>query len=61
MSKKIAHVHCKCKHDFQDARYGAGVRVANLKTKSVKGGSDSVDVKCTVCGVTHAINIHKLS
>jgi hypothetical protein len=60
MSKKIAYVSCKCKHEFQDRLYGARVRVANLAMKSVKGGSESVDVRCTVCGVSHTINSNKL-
>lgn len=37
-------VNCTCKHNFQDERYGRGVRVANL-TKDNKA-------RCTVCGTT---------
>jgi len=39
---------CKCKHAFQDEKYGLGVRVHNIADKQ----STSVQKKgrCTVCG-----------
>lgn len=40
MNTKV--IKCTCKHDFQDRRYGAGMRVMNELPK--KGWS------CTVCG-----------
>jgi len=38
-------LHCTCKHDFQDATYGAGNRVHN---ECGKGGRVT-SWKCTVC------------
>ncbi len=32
---------CKCKHDYQDKKYGKGKRVANKTTKG--------SYRCTVC------------
>jgi len=43
----IKIVKCNCKHAFQDATYGYGMRVAN----SCTGG-----YRCTVC-----LHIHKSS
>ena len=43
-------VPCTCQHEFQDQRYGRGVRIANpVKTdpKQPKMG------RCTVCGSEH--------
>ena len=40
MATKI--LKCKCKHDYQDKRYGTDKRVHN---ETVKGW------RCTVCGV----------
>jgi hypothetical protein len=37
---------CKCKHDFQDKRYGQGNRVHNQKQKDSK----NAQYRCTVCG-----------
>ena len=38
---------CTCAHDFQDARYGRGVRLHNPAT----GKSGEMDaLRCTVCG-----------
>ncbi len=36
---------CTCKHDFQDKRYGKGVRI-----HTVGGEKDRRVYKCTVCG-----------
>ena len=33
---------CKCKHEYQDKKYGKGKRVHNLDSKDVP--------HCTVCG-----------
>lgn len=35
-------IKCNCKHEFQDAMYGVGQRVANIMRTG--------QVKCTVCG-----------
>lgn len=39
-------LRCTCKHDFQDQKYGFGMRVHN--SKQGKGVKDSYN--CTVCG-----------
>lgn len=59
MSKTIAHVPCTCKNEFQDKQH-RGRRVANLMNKSVKSGTNQVDVKCTVCSKIHTINNSQL-
>ena len=66
MSKKtVAKVSCSCTTGpsaaFQDARYGKGVRVANLSTKSVRAGVSSVEVSCTVCGKKHTVSDSRLN
>jgi hypothetical protein len=38
-------IRCKCSHEFQDRRYGAGMRVHNAK----KAKSGGVEYICTVC------------
>lgn len=52
-----AIVKCKCKDgpaaQFQDHRYGDGMRVANA---TEKGDDKTVDVRCTVCGTLHRVN-----
>lgn len=40
-------IKCTCKHEFQDARYGKGIRVHN-KIKSKSSGME--EFRCTVCG-----------
>lgn len=36
---------CSCKHEYQDKKYGLGIRVHNV------GGSKDIKTKiCTVCG-----------
>lgn len=40
-------IKCTCKHEFQDATYGAGMRVFNPQGKGKDQGSSYV---CTVCG-----------
>lgn len=47
-------INCDCRHDFQDERYGAGRRVANLRAKIEK---DEREVRCTVCGRIHKIKV----
>lgn len=37
-------VKCTCKSDYQDTKYGKGMRVANPATKAAI---------CTVCGKEH--------
>lgn len=34
---------CNCKHDYQDKKYGEGIRVMNV-------AGDGKTAKCTVCG-----------
>lgn len=45
-------VACTCKSEFQDARYGKNVRIANPVNKTKKDGKPT-EAKCTVCGTTH--------
>lgn len=40
---------CDCKHPYQDARYGPGVRVHNLMNNA-KADSTAKQGRCTVCG-----------
>lgn len=42
---KIAECRAKCKHEWQDAKYGEGNRLHNAF-----GAKDKVDYHCTVCG-----------
>ena len=65
MSKTTAKINCTCTTgqaaQFQDDTHGKGVRVANLKTNSLKSGSTMVDVTCTVCGQKHSIQASRLN
>lgn len=45
-------VTCKCKHEFQDATLGKGVRYTTPVNKSKKDGKVT-EHRCTVCGTTH--------
>jgi len=38
---------CSCRHKFQDARYGEGMRVHNFARK---GHNGAAGWRCTVCG-----------
>ncbi len=38
-------IRCTCKHEFQDATYGQGRRVAN----AMKSGKSEQEYRCTVC------------
>lgn len=46
-------VKCKCSHEYQDKKYGAGNRVAN---KTDKGSATSDVYRCTVCKSEHTVN-----
>lgn len=37
---------CVCSHEYQDRRYGKGMRVMNVKSKKE-------EATCTVCGTTY--------
>lgn len=39
-------VKCSCKSEYQDKRYGKGIRIANRRDPSKHKG----EAKCTVCG-----------
>ena len=39
---------CTCKHAFQDAQLGAGMRHHNQRLETAKDG----DLRCTVCGTS---------
>lgn len=45
-------VKCNCSHSYQDAKYGPGNRVANLKFKD----KSKNEARCTVCGSVRSIN-----
>ena len=38
---------CKCKHEYQDKKYGNGMRVHN---RTRKQSENSYAYRCTVCG-----------
>ena len=41
-------IKCTCKHEYQDKKYGKGIRIGNLVTgKSDKAGKKVY--RCTVC------------
>jgi len=45
MATAILTCIAKCKHEYQDKRYGKGKRVHNLKVK----GTGTQEYTCTVC------------
>jgi len=45
-------VRCKCKHEYQDKKYGKGNRVHNECSSRIKGQKI---VRCTVCGNTKQV------
>lgn len=47
-------IRCSCKHDYQDKRYGVGVRVHN----PLKATSGGLQWRCTVCETTRAHGEH---
>ncbi len=46
-------LRCSCKHEFQDERYGRGMRVHNPCSDK---GPRSGQATCTVCGVARYIS-----
>lgn len=49
MGSKIKKcVNPKCKHEYQDSKYGAGMRVMNEGKKAAKDSPPPLS--CTVCG-----------
>ena len=48
-------VRCSCQSEYQDKKYGNGVRVGTPQNKSRKSGGLSA-VNCTVCGRVHNYN-----
>lgn len=52
MNKTITTVKCKCTNEFQDKKYGLGMRIAN---RTEKGDVDGRDARCTVCGTLHRV------
>lgn len=51
---KVLKCQKGCKHEFQDSRYGAGMRVFN-----VGGTKESPKNRCTVCGSDYIIDTPK--
>lgn len=43
MSERVKLIKCSCNHEFQDKRYGKGIRVHNWREKANS-------YRCTVCG-----------
>jgi hypothetical protein len=41
-------LRCSCAHEYQDEKYGAGIRVHNYGEKKSVGGN--AGYACTVCG-----------
>lgn len=48
---------CKCKHDFQDERYGKQQRVHNKANKA--SGTDQHAYRCTVCSNVQMVSAKK--
>lgn len=46
-------VNCSCKHEYQDQKYGKGVRVATPVNKTLDKGILRA-VRCTVCSKEHS-------
>jgi hypothetical protein len=42
---------CACRSEYQDQKYGLGVRVMNMLQKA---GKTLNSCRCTVCGVVHS-------
>lgn len=53
----VARISCKCNNEFQDKRYGIGVRIANTTKKQDK---DFCEVRCTVCSALQRITPSKV-
>jgi hypothetical protein len=53
-AKPTIAVRCTCKHEYQDARYGQGNRVATPVDGSRVNGK-LTEARCTVCGTTHKV------
>lgn len=54
---KSYRVRCTCKHLFQDAVYGVGIRVASpVCNKNAPGAGNGMQgVRCSVCGRIHVV------
>ncbi len=62
MKQGTARVKCTCKHAFQDAAHGPGMRVAN--TLKLPGGTQkptTIQVRCTVCSNLHWVPVGAVS
>lgn len=44
---------CVCKNDFQDERYGTGIRIHNVRKQQSEETEKKmvIEGKCTVCGI----------
>lgn len=47
---------CKCESEFQDKRYGNGLRVHNKCGSAAKSKNQSSTItwRCTICGATRS-------
>lgn len=51
-------VKCTCKHQFNDAEHGQGVRIVTPVDKSRNPETKKIQiVRCTVCGKEHPISV----
>jgi hypothetical protein len=46
-------IPCTCTHQFQDERYGKGMRLHN---ETMKGEKENRQYRCTVCRTLHTKN-----
>ena len=49
-------LQCSCKHEYQDGKYGKGMRV-HTWARSAKVGGTPGGWRCTVCGKEKPSNI----
>lgn len=42
-------IRCNCKHDFQDTKYGPGMRLMNPTSKQADAKGGPTVYRCTVC------------
>jgi hypothetical protein len=46
--RKMAIIKCNCKHEFQDKKYGNGMRVHNYALK-LRSNGGKPGYRCTIC------------
>lgn len=53
-----AKVNCKCVNEYQDKKYGKGVRIAN---STAKQDNTTGVVRCTVCSAEHRVPLSQIT